>query len=568
MKRSSIACVLSLVPTLAWAGHFGGPGQQVAVPFSTQTGPYGYHEYLPQDYVEDGTSRFALVVFLHGVGERGNGESQLGTVLNTGVPRMIADGRHFPALVLSPQSPTSTSNWEVARLDQLLDYALQFYPIDPDRVYVTGLSMGGGGTWRIAHTSPQKLAAIVPICGTRGSPPVSGSPALFGLPIWASHAWDDQVVPFANTPSILDGITPATTGILQGYPNAAPGQPAATHMIALYSRAQQLHAWQTGATSTDVDPDRLIRMVVYRDGDHYIWGRTYNDDNMWNWLFHQRRNAPLESKGDFDGDRQPDLVLQRASSGAVRVWYMNGAARRAEGSLTPAPASAQSQVVAADDFDADGKTDLVFRQAGGGAVEFWLLNGTARVGAPVPLSGASAPGPEWELGASGDFDHDGKPDLLWRNRQTQKLRVWTMNGAVKQGELLPSPDQAADANWSVVAALDYDRDGQRDLLWYNSTSGRIVFWRLDATLGRLSGNFTSPASAGSNNWKVVAGGDYGSGGALPALAPDIVWRNDTSGRLVVWHMNAQSSPLARVVGEFTTPAQPQDPLDQRVAGPR
>ncbi len=130
--------------------------------------------------------------------------------------------------------------------------------------------------------------------------------------------------------------------------------------------------------------------------------------------------------------------------------------------------------------------------------------------------------------------------------------IWTLNGTVKLGNIIPSPDQAAHAYWQVVAALDYDGDGHRDLLWYNVTTGKIVQWLMDAGVVRLSGRFTNPSNAGNANWQVLAGGDYGVGTDGVACSNDLVWRNSTTGKEVVWFMDGN----------------PTSPLDWTLAGPR
>ncbi len=275
---------------------------------------------------------------------------------------------------------------------------------------------------------------------------------------------------------------------------------------------------------------------------------------------------PLQRKGDFDRDLRTDLVFRRGATGQNDVWCMNGGTRLTLGSVSPAPASLDWRIVGADDFDRDRDSDLLLWNAATGQVEIWLMNGLARVGSGLPLSGAPTLPVNWRVAATGDFDYDGWPDLLWRNLTSQRLVVWTLEGTARKGSLFPNPDHAVDGNWEVVAALDYDGDGWRDLLWYNWTSGRIVQWLLDRDLVRLSGRFTSPSGAGDANWKVLASGDYGVGpGGLP-FTNDLVWRNATSGRVVLWHLDPTGT---RTAGMFTTPDAPSPaPTDWTIVGPR
>ncbi len=272
--------------------------------------------------------------------------------------------------------------------------------------------------------------------------------------------------------------------------------------------------------------------------------------------------CPPVAKGDFNQDSQADLVFRQAATSRHMLWLMNGAERLSAAWVSPDPPSERrGRPWRADDFDSaaspgagpDGQSDLVFRDGTTGAVEFWLMNGALRAGPAVPLSGGAVLPPSWELAATGDFSHDGRPDLLWRNSSSQKLVIWTMNGTAKTGNLVPTPDLAVNANWSVVAALDLTNDGNRDLLWYNSTSGKIVQWWMDASVVRTSGLFNTPANAGDANWKVWAGGDYGLGAGGVSCSNDIVWRNANSGRVVVWWEDFAAN---RTAGGFTTPDAP------------
>ncbi len=286
------------------------------------------------------------------------------------------------------------------------------------------------------------------------------------------------------------------------------------------------------------------------------------------------------AKGDFNGDGLPDLVFRSNLNGTInKVWFMDGVTRTAEANITPNASSAAWLIRGVHDFDSaaspgsgpDNKNDLVFWNQTTGAVEFWLMDGTNRPGATVPLTGATPLALNWDLSATADFDHDAKPEIVWRNFSSQLIVIWKMNGTVKVGNITPSPNLAVNSNWIIVAAADYNNDGNTDFLWYNFTSGRIVTWYMNASVVRISGQFTTPDAAGNNNWKVVASSDFSRSyvpGTPPIGSPDIIWRNETSGNQVVWHLDYNST---RVFGEFTKPAAnalTEAALDWFIVGPR
>jgi hypothetical protein len=282
-------------------------------------------------------------------------------------------------------------------------------------------------------------------------------------------------------------------------------------------------------------------------------------------------------KGDFNGDGLADLVFRNVTNGAInKVWFMDGVTRTAEATITPNAASADWLIRGVHDVDSasapgtgpDNQNDLVFWNQTTGAVEFWLMNGTNRPGAAVPLTGGATLPINWDLSATADFNADSKPDIVWRNFNSQKIVIWTMNGTAKIGNIIPTPDQAVNSNWIIVAGADYNNDGATDFLWYNFTSGKIVTWYMNSSVVRITGQFTTPDAAGNNNWKVVASSDFSRNyvpGTPPLGSPDIVWRNETSGNQVVWHMDFNST---RVFGEFTKPTANTPALDWVIVGPR
>jgi dienelactone hydrolase len=182
---------------------------QTARPISISGTCGGYYEYLPQGYSSNTWQSYPLIVAVHGIGELGNGTSDLPNLLNcwTSIPRLIANGgfpssfnvggQNFSFIVICPQFKSWPSGADV---NAVVDYAVQNYRVDQSRIYVTGLSMGGGSVWDFAGNYPTKAAAVVPVCGAASSDPTRASAiANAKLAVWATHNQDDPTVSVSNT---------------------------------------------------------------------------------------------------------------------------------------------------------------------------------------------------------------------------------------------------------------------------------------------------------------------------------------------------------------------------------
>src|SRR5262249_25165213 len=148
-----------------------------------------------------GDKAWPLLLFLHGAGESG---SDLKRVKRHGPPKLIERGKDFPFIVVSPQSPGR--GWDPRTLNALLDDVAAKHKVDKDRSYVTGLSMGGFGTWALAAASPDRFAAIVPICGG-GTP--GDAKKIKDLPIWVFHGAKDSVVPPNRSEAMVKALKSA-----------------------------------------------------------------------------------------------------------------------------------------------------------------------------------------------------------------------------------------------------------------------------------------------------------------------------------------------------------------------
>ncbi len=179
------------------------PGSQQSQIFEktiTTTVSCDYLLFLPEDYGKK-RQRWPLMVFLHGAGERG---SVLNKVKAHGPPKIVKNRKDFPFIVVSPQCPEG--DWwteKVEVLINLLDDIAARYKVDKKRIYLTGLSMGGYGTWALASAYPERFAAIAPICG--GGSRIM-SLRLKDIPIWVFHGAKDRVVPLKESEEMVNAI--------------------------------------------------------------------------------------------------------------------------------------------------------------------------------------------------------------------------------------------------------------------------------------------------------------------------------------------------------------------------
>jgi predicted peptidase len=224
----------------------GEPGTQVSGRFEGHVArpvAYDYLLYLPEGYGAE-EQRWPLVLFLHGAGQRGDDIERL---KEHGPPKLVAQGRSFPFILVSPQVPEGQW-WDTEALAVLLDHVMATYAVDADRVYLTGLSMGGAGAWSLATHSPERFAAVVPICGA-GLDLYRGRQRLTGVPIWAFHGAQDELVPVELSRLIVESV-------------------------------------RMGGGN--------VKFTVYPDVGHDSWTRTYDNPELWEWLLSQQRTSATD----------------------------------------------------------------------------------------------------------------------------------------------------------------------------------------------------------------------------------------------------------------------------------
>lgn len=245
--------------------------QQTAEKFIRET---GYLLSLPEGYTADTAARWPLMLFLHGSGESGN---DLEKVKLHGPPELIANGKKFPFIVVSPQSPVSYG-WDIEMLYGLLQDVKKLYRVDTDRVYLTGLSMGGFGTISFAQKYPEEFAAIAPVCGGGDT---SGAWKLRHIPSWFFHGAKDDVVPPEGSINMVNAIRK-------------------------YSKSAQL--------------------TIFPAANHNSWDSTYNsNDNLYNWLLtHKKFRFTAKPAVAVDLQKFAGLYAGTAKDTVLIQWTDSG----------------------------------------------------------------------------------------------------------------------------------------------------------------------------------------------------------------------------------------------------
>lgn len=152
---------------------------------------------------EDLSDHPALIIHLHGIGERGNGGKDLDRVLTHGLPKVADDTNLTDCILVMPQCP-SDAYWvtKVESIKRFIDAVAEHYAADPGRIYLCGLSMGGFGTWFTATAYPDLFAAIAPCCGGG----IAYSAEVLKMPIWTFHGLEDKVVPVSYTQEMIGAL--------------------------------------------------------------------------------------------------------------------------------------------------------------------------------------------------------------------------------------------------------------------------------------------------------------------------------------------------------------------------
>jgi predicted peptidase len=204
-----------------------------------------YLVVLPKGYGKEG-QKWAMIMYLHSAGKR---PTNLKKIWIPMPPRIREIKKNFPFIVVYPQCPKDAEGkykgWSEELLIGLLDDIESRYRADAERIYLTGISMGGMGTWNLACAHPERFAAIAPICGWSEH---SQACKIKNVPIWAFHGAKDSVVPLEESEEMVKAV------------NSCGGN---------------------------------AKLTVYPDAGHNAWAPTYKNKELYDWfLAHRRKEKP------------------------------------------------------------------------------------------------------------------------------------------------------------------------------------------------------------------------------------------------------------------------------------
>jgi predicted peptidase len=196
--------------------------------------PLNYLVYLPPDYAESATESWPVLFVLHGIVQTG---SDLRRIPKYGPAQQVENGRHFPLVVITPQS--EKLSWDAEETAAFIEYCLDRYRLDRRRVYLTGVSSGARGVWAVAAERPDLFAAIAPVAGWGDEDEAA---ATAGIPTWVFHGGKDPLI--------------------------------------WVSAAKKMHAANRASGGN-------AELTIFPDAGHTIWDEVYADDFLYDWFLSQ-----------------------------------------------------------------------------------------------------------------------------------------------------------------------------------------------------------------------------------------------------------------------------------------
>lgn len=239
-------------------------------------------------------------------------------------------------------------------------------------------------------------------------------------------------------------------------------------------------------------------------------------------------NAAVVKKTDFNGDGKADLFLRNIFTGELSVWLINGnqVSRISYGTMSP---STGWTPIGIKDLNGDGRSDLLWYNVNTGNIAAWLINGSTIL-QKVPY-GKKAPNKGWTPIGLDDFNGDGRGDVLWYNAYTGGVVAWLSKDssgfqAAKYGAI------PINSGWAPIGIKDLNGDGRSDLLWYNANTGGLIGWLIN---GSNFQQITYGTVNRANGWVPMGADDFNGDGRT-----DLLLYNIYTGDVGAWLMNGNA----------------------------
>ncbi len=280
------------------------------------------------------------------------------------------------------------------------------------------------------------------------------------------------------------------------------------------------------------------------DGQNWVWlmngNRFVGETTQGNDGVGQLRTVPgsdwaIAAFGDFNGDGKTDVLWRNAATGENYIYFMDRFAILPTEGYIRTIADQNWQVVGAGDFDNDGRSDILWRNSASGENYVYFMNGLQIASEGYVRTVADT---SWQVAGVGDFDGDFKADILWRNATSGQNYLYPMDGLAIKGtegflRTVPGP-------WTIVGLGDFNQDDKMDIVWRNTASGENYVYPMDGTT--VLGSEGYLPTVPDTGWSIAGVGDFdgtGDGDGMKGVS-DLLWRH-TSGSNYIWGM---ASPTA------------------------
>jgi hypothetical protein len=234
--------------------------------------------------------------------------------------------------------------------------------------------------------------------------------------------------------------------------------------------------------------------------------------------------SPDWNNGDDIADWAPSRIRQANNTGVTFVDYLGMSGNDPHWIPATAITVVVQQTEWHGDFNGDGKMDVLWRNSDTGQLTIWLMGGLAPISIGSPGTVADI---DWTIQGLADFNGDGKTDILWRHARSGQLYIWFMDGTNATSEV--SIGTVFDSSWVIERLGDFNGDGKADILWRNTLTGQVNVWLMN---GAITLAMASPGTISDLDWQIQDLADFNGDGKA-----DILWRKVTTGELWVWLMN-------------------------------